>query len=168
MTKRQERLAAHFAALGHPVRWAVVQQLAEAGSSGRVVQQVQAVLRIPGSTLSHHLDALHREGLVRQVREGRFLRYRVAPGALHAVAKALLGVARAAESEAPGEVETPGSVAPPSAGDEGVPSLVAEPKPVASDPAVPVPDDAIPAKRQPVDDREGPDAYGDAPDWRAW
>ena len=37
--------------------------------------EIQQELGIPASTLSHHLDALHREGLVEQRREGRFLRY---------------------------------------------------------------------------------------------
>jgi ArsR family transcriptional regulator len=39
------------------------------------VGEIQAELGIGGSTLSHHLDKLKNEGLVRVKREGTFLRY---------------------------------------------------------------------------------------------
>ena len=38
--------------------------------------EIQQELEIPASTLSHHLDALQREGLVGVTREGKYLRYR--------------------------------------------------------------------------------------------
>jgi len=41
-----------------------------------VVGEILERLDIPASTLSHHLDALQREGLVTVTREGKFLRYR--------------------------------------------------------------------------------------------
>jgi DNA-binding transcriptional ArsR family regulator len=40
------------------------------------VGEILERLDIPPSTLSHHLDALQREGLITVAREGKFLRYR--------------------------------------------------------------------------------------------
>ncbi len=41
--------------------------------------EVQAALEIPGPTLSHHLDALRRTGLVRSRKEERFVYYSARP-----------------------------------------------------------------------------------------
>lgn len=67
--------ARRFAALGHEVRLEIVRQLLAAHPQGLVAGEIQQQLGIPASTLSHHLEALHQEGLVQQHREGRFLRY---------------------------------------------------------------------------------------------
>ncbi len=72
------RFAAMFAALGHEARVRILRALLTAHPVGLVVGEIQASLEIPASTLSHHLDALRREGLIEQHREGRFLRYRAA------------------------------------------------------------------------------------------
>ena len=50
--------------------------LLSANPGGMVVGEIQEELDIPPSTLSHHLDALQREGLVAVTREGKYLRYR--------------------------------------------------------------------------------------------
>jgi len=68
--------APKFAALGHEARLAIVRLLLSANPNGRVVGEIQEELDIPPSTLSHHLDALQREGLVGVTREGKYLRYR--------------------------------------------------------------------------------------------
>jgi ArsR family transcriptional regulator, arsenate/arsenite/antimonite-responsive transcriptional repressor len=68
--------APKFAALGHEARLAVVRCLLSTHPDGMVVGEIQQKLDIPPSTLSHHLDALQREGLVRIEREGKYLRYR--------------------------------------------------------------------------------------------
>lgn len=68
--------AARFAALGHEARLSILRELLASHPHGRVVGEIQDVLDIPASTLSHHLDTLRHEGLVSQEREGRFLRYR--------------------------------------------------------------------------------------------
>jgi DNA-binding transcriptional ArsR family regulator len=47
-----------------------------------VVGEIQAELDISASTLSHHLDKLKHEGLVRVSREGTFLRCTADTGAL--------------------------------------------------------------------------------------
>jgi len=68
--------APKFAALGHEARLAIVRLLLSANPDGLVVGEIQEELDIPPSTLSHHLDALQREGLVAVTREGKYLRYR--------------------------------------------------------------------------------------------
>ena len=68
--------APKFAALGHEARLSIVRLLMSAHPDGMVVGEIQEELDIPPSTLSHHLDALQREGLVSVTREGKFLRYR--------------------------------------------------------------------------------------------
>ena len=70
------QFAPKFAALGHEVRLAIVRLLLSANPRGMVVGEIQEELDIPPSTLSHHLDALQREGLVAVTREGKYLRYR--------------------------------------------------------------------------------------------
>jgi DNA-binding transcriptional ArsR family regulator len=49
---------------------------------GMVVGELQSELGISASTLSHHLDKLRHEGLVKVQREGTFLRYLVDAEAL--------------------------------------------------------------------------------------
>jgi DNA-binding transcriptional ArsR family regulator len=71
-----QRIAPKFAALGHPARLEIVQRLISAFPGGLVVGDLQDALGMPGSTLSHHLEALRQEELVVAEREGRFLRYR--------------------------------------------------------------------------------------------
>lgn len=70
------RFAPKFAALGHEARLSIVRLLLTAHPQGMVVGEIQQELDIPPSTLSHHVDALHREGLVDVTREGKFLRCR--------------------------------------------------------------------------------------------
>lgn len=69
------RNAARMAALGQESRLRVMRLLLAAHPTGLVAGEIQRELGIPASTLSHHLDTLRQEGLVEQVREGRFLRY---------------------------------------------------------------------------------------------
>lgn len=52
-----------------------MQLLLTAHPQGLVVGDIQAELNIPSSTLSHHLEKLKNEDLVRVRREGTFLWY---------------------------------------------------------------------------------------------
>jgi DNA-binding transcriptional ArsR family regulator len=73
-----ERVAAYadmFSAMGTEARLRIMQLLLKAHPDGLVVNEIQAALGIPGSTLSHHLDKLRNEGLVNVRRESTFLRY---------------------------------------------------------------------------------------------
>ena len=69
------RYADMMAAMGAEARLRIVRLLLSAHPQGMVVGEIQAELGIGGSTLSHHLDKLKNEGLVRVKREGTFLRY---------------------------------------------------------------------------------------------
>ena len=69
------RYADMLAAMGAEPRLRIVRLLLSAYPEGMVVGEIQAELGIGGSTLSHHLDKLKNEGLVRVKREGTFLRY---------------------------------------------------------------------------------------------
>lgn len=69
------RYADMFAAMGAEPRLRIVQLLLTAHPQGLVVGDIQEELEIPASTLSHHLDKLKNEELVRVRREGTFLWY---------------------------------------------------------------------------------------------
>jgi DNA-binding transcriptional ArsR family regulator len=64
-----------FSAMGTEPRLRIMQALLSAHPEGLVVGDIQEELDIPNSTLSHHLDKLKNEGLVRVRRESTFLRY---------------------------------------------------------------------------------------------
>lgn len=69
------RYADMFSAMGTEARLRIMQLLLSAHPDGLVVGEIGAEVQIPNSTLSHHLDKLKAEGLVRVRREGTFLRY---------------------------------------------------------------------------------------------
>ncbi len=64
-----------FSAMGTEPRLRIMQALLSAHPDGLVVGEIQEELDIPNSTLSHHLDKLKNEDLVRVRRESTFLRY---------------------------------------------------------------------------------------------
>ena len=64
-----------FSAMGTEARLRIMQLLLRAHPEGLVVGDIQVELDIPNSTLSHHLDKLKNEDLVRVQRESTFLRY---------------------------------------------------------------------------------------------
>ncbi len=59
--------------LGSPTRLAVFRLLVKAGPEGLVVGDLQRRLKVPASTLSHHIARLSWAGLVDQRRDGRRL-----------------------------------------------------------------------------------------------
>jgi ArsR family transcriptional regulator len=69
------RFADMFAAMGTESRLSIMQLLLTAHPEGMVVGELQAELGLSGSNMSHHLDKLKNEGLVRVSREGTYLRY---------------------------------------------------------------------------------------------
>jgi ArsR family transcriptional regulator len=81
------RYADMFSAMGTEPRLRIVQLLLSAHPDGMVVGEIGNELEIPSSTLSHHLEKLKIEDLVRVRREGTFLWYSANTEAL----KELLG-----------------------------------------------------------------------------
>ena len=69
------KFADMFSAMGTEARLRIMQLLLTAHPEGMVVGEIQKELEIPNSTLSHHLDKLRNENLVKVQRESTFLRY---------------------------------------------------------------------------------------------
>ena len=69
------RYADMLAAMGTEPRLRIMQILLTAHPKGMVVSDIGAELQIPSSTLSHHLEKLKSESLVRVRREGTYLWY---------------------------------------------------------------------------------------------
>jgi ArsR family transcriptional regulator, arsenate/arsenite/antimonite-responsive transcriptional repressor len=74
-TEQVARYADMFAAMGAEPRLRIMQLLLTAHPQGLVVGDIQEELEIPASTLSHHLDKLKNEDLVKVRRERTFLWY---------------------------------------------------------------------------------------------
>ena len=64
-----------FTAMGTEPRLRIMQLLLSAHPEGLVVGEIQTELGIPNSTLSHHLEKLKNEELVRVRRDSTFLWY---------------------------------------------------------------------------------------------
>ncbi len=69
----ETEIALAFKELGHTARLGIFQYLVRAGRKGAPVGEIQASLGIPNSTLSHHIAALVKAGLLTQERSGRTL-----------------------------------------------------------------------------------------------
>ena len=64
-------IARSLSALGHEARLEIYRLLVRAGEDGLNVGEIGANLKIPASTLAHHLSTLVAAGLVLQERRGR-------------------------------------------------------------------------------------------------
>ncbi|MFI4970641.1 MAG: ArsR/SmtB family transcription factor [Lysobacterales bacterium] len=60
-----------LSALAHESRLALYRLLVQAGPQGLGVGDLQACTQIPPATLTHHLHALRRAGLIVDIRDGR-------------------------------------------------------------------------------------------------
>lgn len=74
-----------LSAMGAEPRLRIMQLLLSAHPEGMVAGELQTELGIPGSTLSHHLEKLKSEDLVKVRRDGTFLWYTANTQALEAV-----------------------------------------------------------------------------------
>ena len=81
------RYADMLSAMGTEPRLRIMQLLLSAYPEGLIVGEIGSELEIPSSTLSHHLERLKNESLVKVRREGTFLWYSANTEAL----KELLG-----------------------------------------------------------------------------
>ncbi len=73
--ERIPKYADMLSAMGAEPRLRIMHLLLSACPDGLVVGDIQEELGIPNSTLSHHLEKLKNEDLVRVQRESTFLRY---------------------------------------------------------------------------------------------
>jgi len=69
----EEQLVKCLAQLGNISRLRIFRLLVKSGEKGLSVGKIQEELKIPASTLSHHISKLTNLDLVRQNREGRTL-----------------------------------------------------------------------------------------------
>jgi ArsR family transcriptional regulator, arsenate/arsenite/antimonite-responsive transcriptional repressor len=69
------RYADMFSAMGTEPRLRIMRLLLAAHPQGMIAGEIGTELEIPGSTLSHHLDKLKNEDLVKVRRESTFLWY---------------------------------------------------------------------------------------------
>ncbi|MEX2124603.1 MAG: metalloregulator ArsR/SmtB family transcription factor [Woeseia sp.] len=76
------RYADMLSAMGTEPRLRIMRLLLSAHPDGLIVGEIGAELEIPSSTLSHHLEKLKNEGLVKVRREGTFLWYSASTDAL--------------------------------------------------------------------------------------
>ncbi len=64
-----------FAALGQPTRLDVFRLLVKAGPKGMAAGEISETLEVRQNTMSANLSVLTQAGLIRNVREGRSVRY---------------------------------------------------------------------------------------------
>ena len=69
------RFADMFSAMGTGPRLRIMRTLLSAHPDGMVVGEIGSELGIPASTLSHHLEKLRNEDLVKVRRDGTYLWY---------------------------------------------------------------------------------------------
>ena len=79
-----------FQAIGQTHRLEMFRQLAQAGDAGITAGLIAEALDLAPSQVSFHLKELEASGLCFAEREGRFIRYRIAPSAVRALLKFLL------------------------------------------------------------------------------
>jgi DNA-binding transcriptional ArsR family regulator len=68
---REKEAANGFSALGNETRLAIFKLLVRAGDQGFATGRIGTELKIPLSTLAHHLESLSRAGLITQNKSGR-------------------------------------------------------------------------------------------------
>jgi DNA-binding transcriptional ArsR family regulator len=73
---KQKEAVQALGALAQDSRLAAYRLLVQAGDEGLAVGEIGARLKVPGATLTSHLNILRNAGLVRDVREGRSIRCR--------------------------------------------------------------------------------------------
>jgi DNA-binding transcriptional ArsR family regulator len=69
--QREQAAADALAALGNRTRLRVFKLLVRAGPGGANVGTIQRMLKVPATTLAHHLGTLTHAGLIGQERRGR-------------------------------------------------------------------------------------------------
>jgi ArsR family transcriptional regulator len=69
------RHAEQIAALGNPVRLAILRCVVQGDPEGTSAGDIQSKVDVPASTLSHHLERLSLAGLLSSRRKGTFIYY---------------------------------------------------------------------------------------------
>jgi ArsR family transcriptional regulator len=85
VSSKLEQHAEALAALGHPVRLAILRFVVQGGDAGTPAGEIQSRVDLPASTLSHHLKRLTDAGLLLSRPEGTFHYYAADYKALRAL-----------------------------------------------------------------------------------
>jgi ArsR family transcriptional regulator len=96
-----ETAALILSKIGNPTRLKIVRLLVRAGSNGLAVGSIQKKLKIPGSTLTHHITHLKNAGIIRQDRSQATLICKMQYEVLDNLVKYLTDECCVAESLAP-------------------------------------------------------------------
>ena len=75
MSAKLDRHADQLAALGHPVRLAILRFVVQGGKAGSAAGEIQGHVDLPASTLSHHLKRLIEAELLVSRQDGTFHYY---------------------------------------------------------------------------------------------
>jgi ArsR family transcriptional regulator, arsenate/arsenite/antimonite-responsive transcriptional repressor len=75
VTSKVEHHADQLAALGHPVRLAILRFVVQGGERGSAAGEIQSHVDLPASTLSHHLKRLVEAEMLVSRQEGTFHYY---------------------------------------------------------------------------------------------
>lgn len=84
-----EVAAQAFRALSDPTRVRLLSMVASAPEGEACVCELVPKLDVSQPTVSHHLKVLHDAGILNRERRGSWAYYRVRPGAMEAIAKAV-------------------------------------------------------------------------------
>jgi DNA-binding transcriptional ArsR family regulator len=90
MPRKAAASADAFKALGDPIRWSIVQQIAEQGELAASV--LENTLPVSKPTISYHAKILTQAGLIAVRKRGRHYFYRLRPEVLHELLDVLWGV----------------------------------------------------------------------------
>lgn len=80
-----DRHSEQLAALGSPLRLAILRFVVQGGDEGVSAGEIQTKVDVPASTLSHHLERLSSAGLLTSRRQGTFIYYQADYRALRAL-----------------------------------------------------------------------------------
>ncbi|HEX5655973.1 MAG TPA: metalloregulator ArsR/SmtB family transcription factor [Polyangiales bacterium] len=75
MTAKLDRHAEQLSALGHPVRLAILRFVVQGGPEGTTAGDIQGRVKMPASTLSHHLKRLVDAGMLTSRGEANYHYY---------------------------------------------------------------------------------------------
>lgn len=85
MTTKLDRHAEELSALGHPIRLAILRFVVQGGEAGTAAGDIQGAVKLPASTLSHHLKRLLDAGLLTSRVDGTYHYYAAAYDSLRAL-----------------------------------------------------------------------------------
>lgn len=103
---KSDQAVAALKALAQDSRLAVYRLLVRAGPQGLAVGELASRLKLPGATLTNHLNVLRQAGLVRDEREGRVIRCRADYPHMNALLGFLTENCCAGDAEACGPAST--------------------------------------------------------------